>query len=79
MNEHMTADILQQWLDALDIPRLTDVFQTSVPNWFYVSFERTLSPADKQSIAALGFAVERTLPLPNRYSLVWSASEDDEP
>lgn len=74
----MTPDILERWIDALDVPRLTDVYQTQQPNYFYVSFDRPLSPADIDKLAALGFTVKRTPPLRNRYSVVWQASEDDE-
>lgn len=75
----MTADILKRWLGALDIPMVTDIYQTNAPNVFYATFAKSLFPDDKAQIQALG--IEVIFPnstLRNRYMLKWQTPPNDE-
>lgn len=75
----MTADILKKWLAALEIPTMTDIYQTNAPNVFYATFSRSLFPDDKAQIQALGIEVIfPNSPLRNRYMLKWQPPRNDE-
>lgn len=75
----MTADILKRWLAALEIPTMTDIYQTNAPNVFYATFARSLFPDDKAQIQALGVEVIfPDSPLRNRYMLKWQPPRNDE-
>lgn len=75
----MTADILKRWLAALEIPSMTDIYQTNTPNVFYATFSKSLFPHDKAQIQALGIEVIfPDSPLRNRYMLKWQPPRNDE-
>lgn len=75
----MTTDIARKWFRAIDVPIMTDIFQTSVPNVFYATFALMLSPEHKMQIKALGFEViYPDSPLRNRYMLKWLTPPNDE-
>lgn len=75
----MTADILKRWIAALDVPIMTDIYQTNAPNVFYATFALPLYPDDKAQIQALGIEViYPNSPLRNRYMLKWQPPRNDE-
>lgn len=75
----MTPDILKRWIAALDVPIITDIYQTNAPNVFYATFAMSLFPDDKAQIEALGIdVIYPNSPLRNRYMLKWQPPKDDE-
>lgn len=75
----MTADILKRWIASIDVPIMTDIYQTNAPNVFYATFAQLLSPEHKLQMKALSIeAIYPNSPLRNRYMLVWSPPKDDE-
>lgn len=68
----MTADILKRWVAAIDVPIMTDIYQTTVPNVFYATFALRLEPEHYTQLKALNVEVIDTNgPLRNRYMLKW--------
>lgn len=75
----MTKEIIENWLAATDLPPITDVYKTTRPNVFYVSFKTQLSAAHQRQLNGLGFEVANSRsPLKNRYMLTWTALSDGE-
>jgi len=75
----MTVDILKKWFDAIDVPRLIDVYQTNVPNVFYATFRDVVYPEHRAQINALAFDItEARGTLRNRYMLKWRTPPNDE-
>lgn len=75
----MTADILKQWIASIDVPIMTDIYQTKVPNVFYATFALPLYEEHYAQLRALG--IEVTYPnstLRNRYMLKWLTPQNDE-
>lgn len=75
--QRMDLATLRNWLLALDIPNVTDIFQSSAPNVFYVSFHKTLFPDDYRKIEALGLIAQPTQ-IRARYMMVWTPPKDEE-
>lgn len=73
----MDAATLRNWLLALDIPNVTDIFQPNAPNLFYVSFHKTLFPDDYRKIKALGLDAIST-DIRARYMVRWNPPQDEE-
>lgn len=75
----MTTDILKKWIASIDIPIMTDIFQTAVPNVFYATFALPLYPEHKQQMGALNLEVTEPIgSLRNRYMLKWLTPPNDE-
>lgn len=75
----LNVDILKTWLRSIDIPIVTDIYQTAVPNVFYASFGLRLEPEHEAQIQALGVKVEYpNSSLRNRYMLIWKPPQNDE-
>lgn len=75
----MTIDILKKWFASIDVPRITDVFQTATPNVFYVSFNDVIYPEHHTQIGFLGFdIIEARGSLHNRYMVKWRTPPNDE-
>lgn len=73
----MDINTLRDWLLALDIPNVTDIYQPNATNFFYVSFHKILFPDDYRKLAALGLTVEPTS-IRARYMVTWSPPKDEE-
>lgn len=73
----MDVATLRNWLLALDIPNVTDIFKPNAPNVFYVSFHETLFPDDYRAIKALGLNAEPTS-IRARYMVTWQPPRDEE-
>jgi hypothetical protein len=75
----MTMDILKRWIAYLDVPTMTDIYQTNIPNIFYASFAAPLYAEHKNQLVAIDVTVTDTPNGPrNRYMLKWNAPADDE-
>lgn len=75
----MTTDILKRWVAAIDVPIMTDIYQTAVPNVFYATFALRLEPEHRTQLKALSIeVVDPNSPLRNRYMLKWQTSSNDE-
>lgn len=75
----MTADILKRWISSIDVPIMTDIYQTNAPNVFYATFALLLSPEHKAQMRALDLdVIYPDSPLRNRYMLKWNPPRDDE-
>lgn len=75
----MTTDILKRWVAAIDVPIMTDIFQTAAPNVFYATFALRLEPGHYTQLKALNVEVVDTNgPLRNRYMLKWQTPPNDE-
>lgn len=76
----MTEEIIENWLTAANLPSITDIYKTTSPNVFYVSFDTQLSAAQKRQLAGLGFEVSNSCSsFKHRYMLTWTALPEDEP
>ncbi len=73
----MTAETLKDWLNAAMLPPVIDIFQTKVPNVFYVSFGESLYPDDADRLKALNLDVTHS-PINRRYMIKFVPSPDDE-
>jgi hypothetical protein len=75
----MTIEILRRWLSALDIPIVTDVYQTNAPNVFYATFALPLYEEHYKQIRALDIEIiDPNSRLRNRYMLTWRPPRNDE-
>ncbi len=75
----MTTDILKRWIKAIDVPIMTDIYQTHAPNVFYGSFALPLYAEHRAQLRALNIEVIDTNgPLRNRYMLKWQPPRNDE-
>lgn len=75
----LTIEIARQWIAAIDVPPMTDIYQTSVPNVFYATFSLPLLPEHIVQIEALGFRVKNpNSVLGNRWMLKWIPPKNDE-
>lgn len=75
----MPVDILKRWIAALEVPTMTDIYQTNIQNVFYATFGAPLHAEHKHSMAAVGIEVtDPNSALRNRYMLKWTATPDDE-
>lgn len=75
----MTIDLLKSWFASIDVPSVVDVFQTKIPNVFYVTFALALYTEEQSQLEALQFTVSEVRNGPrNRYMLKWNAPSDDE-
>lgn len=57
---------------------VTDIYKVK-PGYWYISFSLELTNFDVRQITAMGFTIELTQPLKNRYRLLWSNTVDYEP
>lgn len=75
----MTIEIARQWIRAIDVPSMTDIYQTNVPNVFYATFGLPLRSEHIIQIEALGFVVvDPNSQLRNRWMLKWMPPRSDE-
>lgn len=75
----MSAEILSQWIAALDVPAVNDIYQTSAPNIFYATFALPLYAEEINQLSAIDVSVTETRNGPrNRYMLKWNSPLDDE-
>lgn len=75
----MTIEIAREWIKAIDVPIMTDIYQTGVPNVFYATFSLPLMPEHKMQIEALGFAIiDPNSRLRNRWMMKWTPPRNDE-
>lgn len=73
----MNEQTLCEWLESAINRRVTDVFQTTTPNTFYVSFNERLYSDEVHQLQALGLWLRDT-PIARRYFVKYIPSEDDE-
>lgn len=75
----MTVEIARAWFSAIEIPSISDMYQTSVPNVFYATFGDRLLPEHIMQIKALGFdVIDPNSRLRNRWMLKWLPPRNDE-
>src|SRR3990167_5858541 len=75
----MTTDILKRWIASLDVPTMTDIYQTNAPNIFYASFALPLYAEHRNQFSAIDVSITDTTNGPrNRYMLKWNVPSDDE-
>ncbi len=75
----MTVDILKRWVASIDVPIMTDIYQTNVPNVFYATFALRLWPEHFTQLKALNIEViDPNIDLRNRYMLKWLTPKNDE-
>ena len=75
----MTTDILKRWIAAIDVPIVTDIYQTNAPNVFYATFALPLYAEHFAQLRALNIeAIDPNSSLRNRYMLKWRTPPNDE-
>lgn len=75
----MTSDTLKRWIAAIDVPIMTDIYQTTAPNVFYASFSLRLESEHYAQLKALNIdVVDPHSALRNRYMLKWQTPTNDE-
>ena len=75
----LTAEILQTWLRALDIPSVNELYQTSAPKVFYATFGLPLRSEHVAQMGGLNIEViDPNSALRNRYMLKWQPPRNDE-
>lgn len=75
----MTVDILKRWIAAIDVPIMTDIYQTNAPNVFYATFALPLQSEHFSQLRALNIqAIDPHSTLRNRYMLKWQPPRNEE-
>lgn len=75
----LTVDILIEWIGALSVPLMEDVYIGRIVNTFRANFAADLEPQHSAQLGALGLVVVETDDyLHGRYLLKWSPPHSDE-
>lgn len=78
----LTVDILIEWVKALHLPEMVNVYMDCIPNTFSADFALTLDPPHIAQLAALGLVVvdmdDVYHPFRGRYMLKWNPPPSDE-